>query len=278
LLPLLLAAPAPLLSAQDMNAEELVARHLASIGTPQARAAIKTRMVRGDMTMDVVLGGKGTMQGKAVLLSAGPRLKFLMRYHSSDYPGEEFTFDGEKPYTAMYRTGTRSKFGSFMEGQDAILREGLLGGTLSTAWALSDVPGRNPKLTYDGLKKVEGRKLHQLTYRPRNGGDQLTIRLYFEPETFRHVYSVYSITVGAQIGPQESQSARQEVTRITLEETFADFSKVGGLDLPGTWKLKFTTEGDSTVILDCRFKATQIENNADLGEDAFRPVGLIPSN
>ena len=291
LLGMLFAAPLPLLSAAKMTPEELVAQHLASIGTPEARAAIKSRSAVGNVTMEVILGGRGTLVGTATLGSAGRRVKFRMNYGSPDYPGEEFIFDGEKPYAAMYQTGTRTKFASFMLGQDAILKEGLLGGSLSTAWPLLDVPGRNPKLSYDGLKKVNGRQLHQLTYRPNKGGSDLTIRLYFEPETFRHVYSIYTMSIGAQIGSGsvglgtlgpvieggEEASARQQVTRYTLEESFSTFGKVGDLDLPATWSLKFTTETDrGTVILECRVKAEKVENNPSLADDAFHPVGLIP--
>ena len=291
LLGMLFVAPLPLLSAAKMTPEELVAQHLASIGTPEARAAIKSRSAVGNVTMEVILGGKGTLVGTATLGSAGRRVKFRMNYGSQDYPGEEFIFDGEKPYAAMYQTGTRTKFASFMLGQDAILKEGLLGGSLSTAWPLLDVPGRNPKLSYDGLKKVNGRQLHQLTYRPNKGGSDLTIRLYFEPETFRHVYSIYTMSIGAQIGSGsvglgtlgpvieggEEASARQQVTRYTLEESFSTFGKVGDLDLPATWSLKFTTETDrGTVILECRVKAEKVENNPSLADDAFHPVGLIP--
>lgn len=288
---LLFAAPLPLVGADKMKPEELVAKHLASIGTPEALAAAKSRSVEGDVTMEVIVGGKGTLQGPASLISAGPRVKFRMTYNSPEYPGEEFTFDGEKAYTAMYQTGSRTKFAGFVLGQDAILKEGLLGGTLSTAWPLMDLSGHDAKLSYDGLKKVDGRQLHQLTYRPRKGGGDLTIRLYFEPETFRHVYSVYSMSIGAQIGvggaglgtlgpvgtSGEESSARQVVTRYTLEESFSDFGKVGDLTLPSSWKLKFTTETDrGTVILDCRVKAAKITNNPALPDDAFQPVGLIP--
>lgn len=289
LLATLFVAPLPLRAAK-MKPEEVVAKHLASIGTPEARAAIKSRSVEGDVTMEVILGGKGTLEGPASLISAGARLKFRMNYNSPQYPGEEFTFDGDKPYAAMYQTGSRTKFGGFVLGQDVILKEGLLGGTLSTAWPLLDVSGRGAKLSYDGLKKVNGRELHQLTYSPRKGGGDLTVRLYFEPETFRHVYSVYTMTIGAQIGTGgaglgtlgpvatsgEESSARQVVTRIKLEEFFSDFGKAGDVNLPAGWTLKFTTETErGTTILECRIKAGNITNNASLPDDAFHPIGLI---
>jgi len=70
--------------------------------------------------------------------------------------------------------------------QPDILREGLFGGTISTAWPLLDLkPAGEAK--YEGVKKIDGRELHDLTYVPNksSSGSDLTIHLYFEPDTFR---------------------------------------------------------------------------------------------
>jgi len=286
-----LAVPVPL-PAADMKTDELVARHLASIGTAEARAAVKNRFVEGNVNLTVLVGGQGIMEGSGALTSEAQKLKCIMRFDRPDYFGEEFIFDGQKSFTGMYRPGSRSQLGAFVLTQDVILKEGLLGGTLSSAWALLDLAGHNPKLSYDGLKKVEGRQLHQLTYRARKGGGDVTARLYFEPETFRHVYSVYTVQISAQIGvssvtltPEgprssnaETGSARQDVTRIKLEEYFSDFSTVNGRTLPATWKLKFTTESDRSMILEYLFRVSKIEDNARLPEGAFRPSGVTPTN
>ena len=288
----LFAAPLSLLGADKMGTEELVAKHLASIGTVEARAAAKNRFVPGNVNLKVLVGGQGIMEGSGALTSEGQKLKLIMRFDRPDYFGEEFIYDGQKSYTGMYRPGSRSQFGDFVLAQDVVLKEGLLGGTLSTAWALLDVPGRNAKLSYDGLKKVDGRQLHQVTYRARKGGGDLTARLYFEPETCRHVYSVYTVEMGAQIGASsaglgtlgpiassgEESSARQQVTRIKLEEYFSDFSTANGLTLPSTWKLKFTSESGRSVILEYLFQASKVEDNATLPPDAFQPSGQGPSH
>ena len=293
LLLLLSALAVPLPSqAQKMKPEELVARHVDSLGAAEARAAVKNRFVEGNVNLTVLVGGQGIMEGPAVLTSEGHNLKYIMRFDRPDYFGEEFIFDGQKSFTGMYRPGARSQLGSFVLSQDMILKEGLLGGTLSSAWALLDLSGHTPKLSYDGLKKVEGRQLHQLTYRARKGGGDLTTRLYFEPETFRHVYSVYTVEIAAGIGASsaglgtlgpvatsaEESSARQQVTRIKLEEYFSDFSTVNGLTLPATWKLKFTSESDRSMILEYLFRVSKIEDNARLPEGAFRPSGVTPTN
>jgi hypothetical protein len=93
-----------------------------------------------------------------------------------------------------------SSFGEFVHSQDQIVREGLLGGSLSTAWALLNLDHNQPKLTYEGLKKVDGRQFHDLRYRCKRN-DDMNIYLYFDPETYRHgtngenVLPVVSITM-----------------------------------------------------------------------------------
>jgi hypothetical protein len=67
----------------------------------------------------------------------------------------------------------RSSFGEFVHSQDQIVREGLLGGSLTTAWALLNLDHNQPKLSYEGLKKVDGRQLHDLRYRCKRNDDDI---------------------------------------------------------------------------------------------------------
>jgi len=46
-----------------------------------------------------------------------------------------------------------------VNSQDFIVKEGLLGGELSTAWALQNLDGNRVKIEYIGLKKVDGHEL-----------------------------------------------------------------------------------------------------------------------
>ena len=113
------------------------------------------------------------------------------QFPQSVYLAEQLAFDGEHPGTAILPNGSRSTLGRILIEENVPLREGLLGGVLSAAWPLLRVPEQNPKLEYRGLKKIEGRQLHELGYRPRKGVTNTTTLLYLEPETFRHVRSVY---------------------------------------------------------------------------------------
>ena|ERR1017187_8658426 len=88
----------------------------------------------------------------------------------------------------------RSAFGNFVFVQDAVIREGLLGGVLSTAWPLLNLDERKAKVSFDGLKKIDGQELYELRYRPHKNTD-LEIHLYFDPQTYRHVETTYSYSV-----------------------------------------------------------------------------------
>jgi hypothetical protein len=225
-----------------LKPEEVVAKHLDSIGTAEARAAVTSRLATGTTKMTVIAGGTGEMQGGATLLSNGRQLQIHLPFKHPNYVGEFYEFDGKKYSDAQVNPNVRSRLGAFVHAQSQMVEEGLLGGVLTTAWALLDAPGRQARMSYDGLKKVGGKELHQLTYRMKKGSSDLSVQIYFEPETFRHVMTIYRLTQRAPQGPTETESARQQETRYYLEENFSDFSTTDGVTLPTHWKLKFTSE------------------------------------
>jgi hypothetical protein len=284
----------PNLHAADMKAEDLVAKHLDAIGTPEARNAIKSRTLQGDAAVKFVMGGNGVINGKAVMDSTTSASLLRIKFEDTPmhYSGEQFTYDGKKVNIAMFKPGAWSPLGMFMRSQgDDLIKEGLFGGVLTSDWALLDVANKKPKLSYDGLKTVNGRSLHQLTYKMRKGPNDMVTRLYFEPETFRHVYSVYTLTrtpglgspseaspdptpadIGG-LGTSELNTARQQPQRLRLEETFSDFVTFNGVTLPTTWKFTYTAEGDrSSLVHEYTIRATRMENNAKLEEGAFKPA------
>src|SRR5262249_53663952 len=154
---------------------DIVAGNLSSIGTPEARAAAKTRNVGGTAQMISRLGGHGTLSGKGTFLSEGHNLRIGMTFPSPEYPGDQVAFDGNKVSVGQIRPGERSTLSGFIYQYDGLVREGLLGGTLTVAWALMDVSARQPKLDYTGLKKIDGKQLHELRYKPKKGAGDVTI-------------------------------------------------------------------------------------------------------
>jgi len=253
-----------------LSVDELVARHLESIWPAAARSGIKSRVVQGTAVYRILVGGSGSVDGKTGMVSEGNKLRFMTKFPRADYRGEQFVFnDGKMEIAFANSNQTRSPFAEFIRTQDAILREGLFGGSLSTGWALLDVGGRKAKLAYEGLKKIDGKDVHQLRYEPHKRSD-LSIHIYVDAETFRHVGTVYTLDIASNVGQEITQSAKQRPERLRLEEKFGDFQEFDGLRLPKHWDIQFTRElpsGDTTVF-EWDLKEEQITNN----------VGLDPRN
>jgi hypothetical protein len=223
----------------ELQVDDLIKQHLNSIGTDQARGAVKSRAAQGTVQFKV-LNGAGAEDGKQVFVSEGDKLVSLLKLPNPSYHGERFVSDGKKTVIAELRPGVYSNLGQFVLVHNEILTEGLWGGTLSTGWALAHLDERHARLKYQGLKKMGGRELHRVDYAPKHS--DLQIELYFEPGTFRHVMTVYSLTISPQIGRSDQETARQQETHYRLEESFADFKNIDNLTLPGRWTIQFTSD------------------------------------
>ena len=165
-----------------------------------------------------------------------------MQFNHLNYSTEQVSCDDKNVYVGNIEPGVRSQLGQFLYQYDELVKEGLFGGVLSTAWPLLDLEGRNPKLDYRELKKVNGQELLELRYRIRKGGGNVNIRLYFDPESFRHMATTYKLTIPAPMGRTSEESARQSEARLTLEEWFSDFRPIDDLDLPTQWTIRLTLE------------------------------------
>ena len=254
-------------SASDMKPEDLVVRHLDSMGTAEARAAVKTRMVQGKLTFKLLVGGRGTVDGSWGRVSEQRKANFVMRFGLGDYRGEQFVFDENKTYIAA-ETGSqlRSRFGDFVHSQDYILREGLLGGELSTAWALQNLEENHPKLVYAGLKKIDGKQVHDLEYHSKHSTD-MQIHLYFDPETYHHVKTVYAMAFSPNMGRTVTSSVNQQEIRYTIEERFADFKDIDGMTLPSTYSIEYTQEQQNGQTIVYHWDMTADKNAENVGLD-----------
>jgi hypothetical protein len=235
------------LAKDEMQVSDLVRQHLNSIGTEQARAAVKSRATEGTVSFQIANGSSGRQDGKEVFVSDGGQFVSLLKLPNPNYHGERFVSDGKKTLIAQVKPGAWSRLGDFVRVHNEILTEGLWGGTLSTGWALAHLDERLAKLQDRGLKKVNGRELRRVDYSPKKHSD-LEIQLYFEPDTFRHVMTVYLMTISPQMGTSEIATARAQETRYRLEERFADFKSVDGLNLPEQWTIEFTFENGSGAM------------------------------
>jgi hypothetical protein len=278
--------------AADMKPEEVVAKHLDSIGTAQARAALKSRVVQGTSHFKVVVNGGGQLQGTAGIVSEQRKAAMVLKFADNQYRGEQMVCDGDKfSIAATTSSHHRSILGEFIWSQSLILREGLLGGELSTAWSLANLDVTKPTLSYAGLKKVDGRQVHDLRYRSKKGND-MDIHMYFDAETFQHVSTVYKITLPSGLGgfvPSASdqaglthgtdpggsdptQSVNQRETRYTLEERFSDFKTADGITLPTHYNIQFTQElqDNRTTVYEWDATFDQVSENVTLDPRNFQ--------
>lgn len=257
------------LAAQKMKPEELVVKHLEAIGSPEARAKVTARVASGSSNFVVNIGGAANLSGSAMFVSSGARFRLGMRFPTPDYTGEGLGFDGQRAASALLPTGGRSLLSVFVTQQDAVLKEGLLGGALSTAWPLLRLEQAQPKLEYRGLKKIEGKQWHELGYRPRKANAELKVLLYFDSATFRHVRTRYSFEIGASIGTREASNINPE-SYVSLTEDFDDFRVVDGLSLPHKYHLQYSSEGRGpTTLRDWRIVFERVQHNPKIEDDVF---------
>ena len=265
-----LLAAAPAAAAQEPTAEEIVAKHLESIGPAAERSSIKNLVVIMDC-MAVLQGRiKGVADGGLVIVSEPSKVLIGMKFGSPDYPQEKFGYDGRKLTVGYLRPGQRSPLGGFLLTQDAIFKEGLPGGVLSVAWPLLNVSERQSKLKFEGTAKVGGRKAYKLGYQPRKAAD-LSIMLYFDAENFRHLRTEYEKTVPAGLGTGGiNSSSTQRGARVKITEEFSDFRTEGKLTLPQTYVINMHNDsGSGTDTSKWTAKLKQFAVNQELSSDMF---------
>lgn len=265
-----LTAAAPPAAAQKLKVEEIVARHLSSIGTAEARASIKNRLVTGSGEVSLRLGGQGTYACKGQLLSEGNKFRMVYLFDALGYPGEQVAFDGRNVDVGQVKPSQRTSLSHFLLICDIIVKEGLTGGVLSTAWPLLDLQGRNVKLEYQGLKRIEGKQLHQVKYAIKKSNADLEVTLYFEPETFRHVRTQYRLVWPAEIGRDLLSSSAHYDVVYTLTEAFDKFKEVDGMTLPYWTRMELTIEQPGTpVITDWTLAVSAVAHNQPVDEKSF---------
>ncbi len=247
--------------ADRMKPEDVIGKHLDSVGKAETRATVTSRIVNGRVVFGEIIARNIQIEGTNSLLSQGRKLKCTMQFGDPHYPGEQLVFDGQKTMVATVDPTNRSSLGTFLYQQEEILGDGLFGGVLSTAWLLLNQKEVGGKLKYEGLKKIDGRDLHDLTYisKKHSGSGDFIIHLYFDQDTFRHVRTVYTLTQHIAGG---SINQGTDETRRTLEERFSDFVEAEGITLPRHWEIRYRTE-PQTQPMEFRWDITiaQVQNN-----------------
>jgi len=229
--------------------------------------------MQGNLIGIVRIGGSGQSTGRAVMASQGDMSLTGLIFGPDDYLNDNLAFNGKTLTVGEAKPGPRTRLGSFLLNHDILFKEGLIGGTLSSAWPLLNLPTRNPKLRYLGLKKINGQQVHVLEYESRKGGN-LEIKLYFNAETFQHVRSEYEQTVSPPPVSDPAKAPFQKESHLKLTEEFSDYRKEGSVNLPHTYRLQLTIDTPSNaVVQDWTLTLSQFLFNKELPASQFSVDG-----
>jgi hypothetical protein len=264
------------LAVDKVKAEDVIAKHLESIGPVEERSSEHSRVVLGDCRMSfTVRSNTGTIDGRVILGSLNRKILFATSMAASDYPGDKFGYDGKKLTVGYLTPGRRSPLEAFIVIHDAIFKEGLIGGTLSSAWPLLNMAERKAKLEYAGTEKIGTRLAHKLRYSPDKGSD-VEVTLYFDTENFRHLRTQYEHVVGARLsgGGIDNQTS-QRATRFKMIEDFSDYKQEGKLTLPHSYKLELLIEASTTGSSTHKWEMnlTDFKFNQEIDESGFKVEG-----
>ncbi len=222
--------------------EDIIAKHLESIGGAETRASVHSRIVAGIVVATERSPGTAKFSGRAVMASEGNKNMIGMGFEDAGRFQEKVAFDGKNVTVGSPRPGSHGYWGDFLLTHDNIIKLGLVGGTLSDAWPLLNLSEKKQTLEYRGIKKIGGKSLHEIKYVPRSSSD-LEINLFFDAETFQHVRTEYTRVISAGLGAgvigsgrpgSASQSGaidasgQQRPTRYKMVEEFGNWTPKAG--------------------------------------------------
>ena len=217
----------------ELKPEDLIARHIQSLGAPEVLAQITSRSISGTSIFKFISGATGQMTGNAQWVSEKGKIGVVLRYGGTEYPGEHFGFDGKDVTVDTIKPGQRSPLGDFLYSHDGIMKSELLGGTLNAGWPLLNKDS-GAKIK-SKKKKVDGRELYEFEYLPKQSMGEVKIKLYLDPANFRHVMTEFRVR----------QLLNNTMINYVLTEKFDDFRQVDGITLPHKYSLSFLFDGGS---------------------------------
>ena len=277
---------------EQVTPEQVVATHVESLGSPQALAALKTMAFVGTTSVEFIQGMYGSMNGTSMCVSDGNKLAIVLKYGDINYPGEYFAYDGKEVSVGYINPGQRSPLADFIFRHNGIMKEGLLGGVFSEGWPLLNLQQKEAGMKY-GETTIDGWRLHEIEYRPKQGLRDMKIKLYFDPDTHRHVRTEYRVRVrddmSAAPGGGGTRTGKfQEASPSTgdfdttlfqglpdsiyvLVEKFDDFKKIGAITLPHSYTIEYSVEGQGhSFIAKWNMKALQWAFNRAYDEKIFQ--------
>lgn len=235
---------------QKLKVEEVIAKHLSSIGSDAARSKVTDVSIVGDAVFSIARSATRPMAGRSVLASEGSKSLFAMTFPAVNYPLEKIAWNGKDLSVGFPSGGSRSVLGDYLHRHDSLIKNNLIGGALNNGWILKDT-SKGVRLSLDGSKNIDGRDAYAVTFEFTKGSG-VKIKLYFDKETFRHVRSEYSRVIPAQIvGARPDLSSQQSEGYENLVEEYSDFKTDNDLTLPRKYRMKLYVQpaSSSTVVL-----------------------------
>lgn len=262
--------------AQSISAQEIVAKHLNSIGPESERKALKNLILRASVRLSVHGSNAFVADGNAVLASELNKMIFRLAIQPPATTHESVLFDGTE-----IRVGRpelkyiRPDFEQFISEFQPMATQGLLGGVLFTGWCLNDLDERDGKIEFGGTDTIDGRKVYVLRYKPKVA-DSVKIKFYFDAETFVHKRSEIRLTAprirntlaggppppnldGRSTSggfPVRGDIAGPTTDTITFVEDFTNFKQEGKLILPHKYTMRIKAQNvinrDSEYVIDVK--------------------------
>lgn len=258
-----------------LKAEEILAKHVASIGPAEMLATAANRKIEGAATARNVRMPTSVVSGGAFVASTKEKHAFVMAFNTGnvgDYRGERFTFDGKKLLIPFVTAAERSPVGGFVFEYPEIGKGFIFGGALHASWALLDA-AKIGKFELQGKEKIDGVETYKMKFTPK-GGTSLNIRMFFDVNNFRHLRT--EITRTETAGTVRVDEGRLNENRYKLIEDFSDFRAINGLNLPNTYKVTFRYEtGQRSAEFEWLIKLTRFGFDPQKEPEIFG-AGVIP--
>jgi hypothetical protein len=265
--------------AQDNESiiREVIQKHQQSLGKAEEVAKVKSRGVSGSAGVQFTLGATGSLTGGTFMtVSEGGNIGMVLQFDDVNYPGEYFAHNGKEVTVKNITPGQRSPLGDFIFRNPGIVREGLLGGVISVGWPLLKHENERPVFLYS-KGKMGDREVHVLEYSPKNRLRGISVKLFFDAETYRHIRTEYEIRqhedltarqgIVSSIGqfdaakpavgslgtvakaPSIKGENVQPVSIYRMVETFGEFADVGGIMLPQLYMIDYSLEGSGATFI-----------------------------
>jgi hypothetical protein len=275
-----------------LTSAEVVSRHLQSLGKPELLKKYQSRTFHGMSSFHFIQGMSGSSStGQLIFAAEGNKLGIVLKYDDLVYPGEYFAYNGEDVTVGYISPGQRSPLADFIFRYNRLMKEGLLGGVWSISWPLLDIQKSQLFQNYRATT-MNGRRLHELEYRPQKNLGDLKVKLYFDFDTFRHVRTEYRVQINDDNSTRLEPGDRRRGTGISrfpggssgkeifdtapdsiylLVEKFDEFHDYSGLMFPSVCNLDYSVEGQgNSIVAQWTMKADAIMvHNGKVRDDFF---------